>query len=122
MANQKTNYELANEAVAKSIKGTKIIGQTISTGTSYFEGKTRLLKVLNTKKGISLEVNVILSKEIEEEYSLEKISYATAYKKHLGTMKYMVKLNDDKNLLKLIKAAVEEFKKSNQEVKQEQAQ
>lgn len=119
MANQKSNYEIANEAVLKLLKGTKIIGQEISTGTSYFEGKNRLLKILNTKRGISLEVNVVLPKEVEIEFNLEKISAATAYKKHLGTMKYMVKLNDDKQLPKLLKSVVEEFKKSNQEIKQD---
>lgn len=122
MANQKTNYEIANEVVAKNIKGTKIVANEISTGTSYFQGKNRLLKVLNTKKGITLEVNVVLPEEIEKEYNLEKISAAVAYKKHLGTMKYSIKLNDDKTLNKLIKATVEEFKKANQEVKEEKAQ
>lgn len=122
MASKKTNYEIANEVVAKNIKGTKIVANEISTGTSYFQGKNRLLKVLKTKKGITLEVNVALPEEIEKEYNLEKISAAVAYKKHLGTMKYSIKLNDDKTLNKLIKAAVEEFKKANQEIKKENAQ
>lgn len=114
-------YKLTNDSVAKAIKGTKIIAQEISTGTSYFQGKNRLCKVLKTKRGISLEINVILPKEIEEEFLLEKISAATAYKKHLGTMKYMAKLNDEKSLPKLLKSMVEEFKKLNQEIKEEKA-
>lgn len=114
-------YKLTNDSVAKAIKGTKIVGKEISTGTSYFQGKTRLCKVLKTKRGISLEINVLLPKEIEEEFFLEKISAATAYKKHLGTMKYHAKLNDEKALPKLIKSMVEEFKKMTTEIKEEKA-
>lgn len=119
-------YKFTNDSVAKVIKGTKIIAQEISTGTSYFQGKNRLCKVLKTKRGISLEINVILPKEVETEFTLEKISAAVAYRKHLGTMKYMAKLNDEKVLPKLLKSMVEEFKKLNQvakeEVKEQKAQ
>ena len=119
MENKKTLFEVTNEEIVKVTKGTKIVPQEAKTGISYFQGKNRLCKVLNTKKGISMEVNITLSKEIEKEFGLERISAATAYKKHLGTMKYMVRLNDEKSLPKLLKLMVAEFIKVNTKVEED---
>ena len=110
MSNQKSNYEIANENVRTSIKGTKIVESEISTGTSFFEGKKRLCKVLKSKKSLAIEVNVTLDKATEEKFGLTKISYATAKAKHLGTMKYLVNLTETKDMVILVKAMVTAFK------------
>lgn len=110
---EKTLFEKANEDIAKAVKATKIVAQEVKTGTSYFEGKSRLCKVLKTKKGITMEINVTLTKAVEEEFGLEKISAKTAYEKHLGTMKYMARFNDGKQINKLLKLMVAAFIQQN---------
>ena len=126
MENQKqerTAYEVAVEVITKETKGTKIIAQEAKTGTSFFQGKKRLAKVVQSKRGLTVEINVALPKEMEEIVGMEKISAAVAYKKHLGTMKYRYKASDAKDLQKIIKAAVTGFKKEmDSETKEEQAQ
>jgi hypothetical protein len=110
MSTTKSNYELAQENVRVATKGTKIVESEISTGTSFFEGKKRLCKVLKSKKSLAIEVNVTLDKATEEKFNLTKISYATAKAKHLGTMKYLVNLVETKDMALLVKAMVIAFK------------
>ena len=114
---EKSNYEVATEMVFKAIKtGTKIVGNEISTGTSFFQGKRRLCKVMKGKRGLTLEINVNLPEEVEKEYSLEIISPAVAKAKHLGTMKYRARLVDMKLLNKLVKAMVDSFKEESKAI------
>jgi hypothetical protein len=110
MSNIKSIYEIAVEAVQKAVTGTKIVDSEVSTGTSFFEGKKRLCKVLKSKKSASIEINVNLDKATETKYNLSKISLAVAREKHLGTMKYMANIHDTKELPGLIKALVTSFK------------
>ena len=110
MSTTKSNYEIANENVRTSIKETKIVESEISTGTSFFEGKKRLCKVLKSKKSLAIEINVTLDKATELKFGLTKISYATAKAKHLGTMKYLANLTDTKEMAILVKAMVAAFK------------
>lgn len=110
MSTQKTPFETAVENVTAAIKGTKLVQQENSTGTSFFEGKKRLCKILKSKKSLSIEINVILDAETEKEYSLTRISAKVAHEKHLGTMKYMARIPDVKMLPKLLKTMVVAFK------------
>jgi hypothetical protein len=115
---QKSNFEMAVEMVTKLVKGSKIVAQESKTGISYFEGKKRLVKVLKTKRGLTLEINVSLPKALEQGEGMVKISAAMAHKKHLGTMKYLYKAQDTKALGPILKAAMDQFKKETQETKE----
>jgi hypothetical protein len=117
----KSNFEVAVEMVGKVIKGSKIVAQESKTGISYFQGKKRLVKVLKTKRGLVLEINVSLPKAMESTEGLDKISAAMAHKKHLGTMKYLYKAADTKAVPAILKAAMEQFKKDTEEPKQTEA-
>ncbi|MDF2615369.1 MAG: hypothetical protein K0Q47_24 [Sedimentibacter sp.] len=110
MAAVKSPFEIAVENTTAAIKGTKIISSEISTGTSFFEGKKRLCKILKSKNSLSIEINVVLDSETEKEYNLTRISAKQAHEKHLGTMKYLAKISDVKLLPKLLKVMVEVFK------------
>lgn len=95
------------------------------TGFSYFAGKKRLCKVLKTKRGVRLEINVTLDKTTEDKIlGLEKISAAMAHKKHLGTMKYMYRAGDHKEVKAIITAALKTFatEAKEAEVKEEPVQ
>lgn len=114
MENKKTLSELTIEEMDKQIKelkNSKLIGQNLSTGVSYFEGTERLLKILKSKKSVKIEINIPLNKTIETEFNLTKISTKMAYEKHLGTMKYFVILTDEKQINKLLKILITEFNK-----------
>ena len=110
MSNIKSTYEIAIEAVTTASKTTKIVSSEISTGTSFFEGKKRLCKVLKSKKSIAIEINVVLDKATETKYNLNRISLATARSKHLGTMKYMANIPNVNDIAALVKAMVTSFK------------
>jgi hypothetical protein len=111
MSNQiKSIYEIAVETITAATKDTKIVATEVSTGTSFFEGKKRLCKVLQTKKAIAIEINVVLDKETEKKFNLNRISLATAREKHMGTMKYMANIPDAKALPGFIKVLVASFK------------
>lgn len=87
----------------------KLVEQEAKTGFSYFLGKTRLCKLLKTKRGVTLELNVKLPKKYDDTPGLQNISAAMAYKKHLGTMKHLYKGGDASLINSLIKAAIEEL-------------
>ena len=91
-------------------KDLKIIENEASTGYSFFAGKKRLCKLLKTKRGISLELNVKLpasfSKDLE---GMETISAAVAHKKHLGTMKHLYKSGTDTKVKEIMEQALQVF-------------
>ena len=107
----KTKVELALEAIRKGIKGSKIVEAEGNTGWSFFEGKDRLGKVLKTKKGFVLEINVVLPETVEKQFVLQPLLASVAQKKHLGTMKYHpVRTIDDKEIPILIAEMIKAFK------------
>ena len=111
---EKTLFAITNEELQKLItktKTSKLVSQELSTGISYFEGKTRIAKILKTKKSSKIEINIELPKIIETEFNLNKIKAAEAYKKHHGTMKYMATINTEKELKKLLKIIITEYSK-----------
>lgn len=93
-----TEYDKGIEIMSKIAKEFQARGS--QTGTSYFKGKDRLCKVLNSKKGIRIEVNVLVPKAVEDKFKMERLGEGVAKKKHLGTMKYSVVALDDAGSLK----------------------
>ena len=101
----KSNFELVSDLLEKEIEGSKIVGGEVSSGKSFFEGKKRLCKILRSKKGFSVEINVRFSKEVEKEFGLRFIMLEERKVKKLGSMKYMFssnKLEDVERILKLM--------------------
>jgi len=98
-----------NTLVARNA-GLKIVGSDSKTGTSFFSGKKRLCKLLKTKRGVTLEINVKLSKETAGIAGMESISAVLATKKHLGTMKHLYRANDAKQIAAIMKEAIVIFK------------
>lgn len=101
--------KVIRELVAKN-KDLKLIENESKTGFSYFAGKKRLCKLLKTKRGIRLELNVTLPKKYSELPEMENISKDLAHRKHLGTMKHLYKSSNDKDLVEIMAAAIETFK------------
>ena len=120
MSNTQLDYEKAYEVVNKKVmaeKSLKFVETEAKTGFSYFAGKKRLCKLLKTKKGISLELNVELPKELTKDNpNFKLVSADMAHKKHLGTMKSYFRTTDMKELTKVITAAIQSFKESNNPV------
>lgn len=87
----------------------KIVEQEAKTGFSFFSGKTRLCKLLKTKRGVTLELNIKLPQNFKDTIGLENISAAQAHKKHLGTMKHLYKGNDASLVKELILASIQEL-------------
>jgi len=88
----------------------KIRKQDNASGNSFFSGKDRLCKLLKTKRGISLEINVQLPKELQDLPGMEHISIAVAHAKHLGTMKHHYRSSDSNSVKTIINAIIEIFK------------
>ena len=110
------HYEVAASIIKNEINinpDLKIAETNNASGNSYFSGRTRLFKLLKSKRGISLEINVQLSKEFCKELTgMEDISIATAHAKHLGTMKHHYRNSDSKEVMKIINMIFATFKKN----------
>lgn len=117
VASAKSESELSLDIIRKAIKSApalKLVEAENNTGFSYFMGKKRLCKLLKTKRGVTLEVNVKLT--LKDIPGLETISAAVAHKKHLGTMKHLYRASDHKQVEVLIKDALKVFKSETEEV------
>ncbi len=88
----------------------KITESESKTGYSFFSGKSRLCKVLKTKRGVTVELNVELPKKFAEMDGMETISAAKAKAKHLGTMKHYYRAADDKQIKVIITEAMKVMK------------
>jgi hypothetical protein len=112
---EKLVFEVGVEMVSGLVEGTKFIPQENKTGVTFMAGKQRLVKIVNTKKGLKLEINLELSKNLEnklnESGELMIISKAMAHQKHLGTMKYLYKSIDTTNLEIAIKDLLKSYAK-----------
>lgn len=92
----------------------KIVETDNASGTSYFSGRTRLFKLVKSKRIISLEINVQLSKEFCKEITgMDDISKSTAHLKHMGTMKHHYRSTDSKEIARIISNIITEFKAIN---------
>jgi hypothetical protein len=89
----------------------KIVPSESKTGWSFFSGKKRLCKLLKTKRGVTLEINVSLPEQFKTMADMENISATVAFKKHLGTMKHLYRANDAKQIQVIMAEAVAIFKK-----------
>lgn len=116
--------EKAKKIIMEAIKATKdasIVESGSTTGFSYFKGKKRLCKLLKTKRGVALEINVQLPETVSKLAGMDTISKGQATKKHLGTMKHMYRSGDAKEVLKIIQAALKVFITETKEVAKEEA-
>jgi len=101
---------IINSLIAKN-PTLKIVASDSKTGISFFSGKKRLCKLLKTKRGVTLEINVSLPKDFTKDMTeMESISATTAFKKHLGTMKHLYRGNDAKLIPSIMKEAIAIFK------------
>lgn len=101
-------------SLIKSVDGLKLKEHASKTGFSYFTGKKRFCKVLKTKKGAKVEINVVLPKKLSSIPEIETISLDKARKLHLGTMKHILKSNDEKLIKEVLSAAFKVFVKETQ--------
>jgi hypothetical protein len=129
VVNNDNNYDIAFQIIKNEIHinpELKITETDNASGKSYFSGRTRLFKLLKTKRGVSLEINVQLPKEFLKEITgIEDISKATAHLKHMGTMKHHYRSSNSNEIIKIVSTVIatfkqnikkEEIKKSIQEV------
>jgi hypothetical protein len=103
------SMKIINSLIAKN-SGLKIVATESKTGISYFSGKKRLCKLLKTKRGVTLEINVSLPKQFKDLAEMETISATVAFKKHLGTMKHLYKPNDARMIGIIMKEAIAVFR------------
>lgn len=112
---EKLQFEIATEVVTEMVKGSNFIPQQNKTGVTFMAGKQRLVKIVNTKKGLKLEINLPLTKATEAKLNkagiLDIISPAMAHQKHLGTMKYLYKGTDTTDLALIIKDCMKAYEK-----------
>lgn len=113
---------MRNETLRKSLSivraGLKQLPKSyekeLSTGWTFFEGRDRLLKLMDTgssKNGfIHMELNVLPSKHLQEVDGLTLINHGRAKKKKLGTVKAVYKGADKDLVVELIKDAINNFK------------
>lgn len=112
------------ENIVEAEKAVKVIRELISktedlqikeheskTGFSYFAGKKRLCKLLKTKRGIRLEINVELPDKFANMPEMENISYEKAHRLHLGTMKHLYRAADSRHIKSIIAEALKSFRK-----------
>lgn len=88
----------------------KLVERESKTGFSYFAGKKRLCKLLKTKKGVRLELNVTLPKKFSDMPEVDNISLAQARDKHLGTMKHLYRGSDTRHIKSIMAEALKVFK------------
>lgn len=101
----------------------KLIENESKTGFSYFAGKKRLCKLLKTKRGVRLEINVELPKKFAEMPEMENISKEMAHRKHLGTMRHLYRGSDSRHIKAIMMEALKVFKAELEaEQKEEQKQ
>lgn len=111
---QQLLHEVALDEIRKIIgqkqfEDLKLVENEAKTGISFFQGKDRLCKVIKSKRGLSIEINVSLPEEIASLTGLTTISKNEAHKKHLGTMRHIYRGTDSKEVKKIISAAVKVF-------------
>jgi hypothetical protein len=105
-------YKLIQEKIEKK-ENLKIVETDNSSGFSYFSGRQRLFKLLRSKRGVSLEINIQLEKEFTKEFpEMEDISIAKAKAKHMGTMKHHYKASDVSKLSKILDKIILTFEDS----------
>jgi hypothetical protein len=122
---EKALHEVAVDEIRKILnqkqfKNLRLVEQPAKTGLSFFQGKSRLCKVLKTKRGLTIELNVNLPKaEFNDTPGLESISPALAHKKHLGTMRHVYRGTDMKEVKRIMAAAIKIFQENMEAIKEE---
>lgn len=93
----------------KQFEDLQVVENEAKTGISFFQGKDRLCKVIKSKRGLTIEINVLLPDTLHDIPGLTHISKEEAYRKHLGTMRHIYKGADTKDIKKIMSAAVKVF-------------
>lgn len=93
----------------KQFSDLQIVENDAKTGISFFQGKDRLCKVIKSKRGLTIEINVLLPEILHDIPGLTYISKEEAHRKHLGTMRHIYKGTDTKDIKKIMSAAVKVF-------------
>lgn len=111
---EKLLHELAFDEIKaiisqKQYKDLKLVEQKQATGVSFFQGKDRLCKIVKSKRGLTIEINVQLPEELTSLMNVTSITREEAYKKRLGTMKHIYKGSDLKEVKKIMTTAVKIF-------------
>lgn len=104
------------------VKGTGIQEKINKTGSSFFQGSKRFVKLVQTgKEGVYLEVNVVLPADLVKKAgsAMTSFSKVEASKKHLGTMRHLYRGNDSALVTQILKGAKAAF---DQELKTEAVQ
>jgi hypothetical protein len=100
--------KVIREMIAKA-QDLKLVENESKTGFSYFAGKKRLCKLLKSKRGVTLEINVDMPKAFSEQPEVTNISKALAHQKHLGTMKHLYRSSDAKHIKVIMAQALKAF-------------
>jgi len=111
--------EIQHILANKRYQNLRVVATEKQTGTSFFQGNDRLCKVLKTKRGLRIEINVELPEEYVKLPHMESIDEATAYAKHYGTVRHIYRGEDMKDIKKIMTAAIDIFAK-NMSLKQQQ--
>lgn len=132
---QVTLYDQAMEVVQSLVPKDKFRFNRATSGTSIFdtaEGRgTRLLKVVESKKGLRVEFNVDIAEQLKDVPGNEKMVFSEkdAKDKHMGTCRWIYTGSDIKKLEDLVKASlagfapkVKEPKKKKEEAPKQEAE
>lgn len=114
MSQEQLLHEVALDEIRKIIsqkqfEDLKLVENEAKTGVSFFQGKDRLCKVIKSKRGLAIEINVSLPEDTASIEGLTTISKNEAHKKHLGTMRHIYRGSDAKDVKKIISVAVKVF-------------
>jgi hypothetical protein len=114
MNNEQLLHEMAVAEIRKLLtqkqfEGLKLVENEAKTGVSFFQGKDRLCKVIKSKRGLAIEINVLLPEEMQGIAGLTHISKTEAHQKHLGTMRHIYRGTDMKEVRKIMLNAIKIF-------------
>jgi predicted nucleotidyltransferase component of viral defense system len=92
--------------IRKMIPANKFQEKENKSGVTFFgESKTRLMKMVETKKGLRIEFNVPVSKVT----GLTVLSEEEAKAKHMGTCRWIYSGNNMDDVKKLVQEAIQKF-------------
>lgn len=115
------NQELLHDVAIREIQAVlsmaefqdlSVVSQSRTTGTSFFQGNDRLCKVLKTKRGLRIEINVSLPENVASIAGMETIAPETAYAKHYGTVRHIYKGESIQDIKEIMIEAISIFKKN----------
>jgi hypothetical protein len=115
--NQELLHDVAVRQIQEVLSGDQfkdlhVVIASRTTGTSFFQGNDRLCKVLKTKRGLRIEINVDLPEELISLPGMVTIDAAEAYSKHYGTVRHIYKGESLQDIKSVMTEAVRIFKQN----------